>query len=234
MDTGDFIITFIRIFALVSVAAFVIYLMIKFKKAGKLKNKLLHRCVIIFFVVFILFLTLFPYYLIVPNKIDLSSFDSIIDFHEKRKENYYHFDTKNYGGEFYVGDIEELAEYKGYIKEFAKNEVEFIKSEKVFSKEENGINWLSAPVVATRSDWTLGFRDDVKSKMLLWDDKNIVYISYWYHARGLFIPSLTFYELFYKKTLDFEEIFKSYETNKEELEERNEELYSFLYELRLV
>lgn len=218
MDISDIISIILRIIALVLVAVFVIYMMLMLKKVRKTQNKILNICLILFAVGFVLFITLLPYYLIIPNKIDLSSFESIVAFHEERNEDYYYFDTKNYGGEIYVADIEHLGKYKRGIKRFVKdqtvvfsnNESEFTNNEMLFHKEENGINILSAPVVARRSEWRLGYRDDVRSKMILWDDENVVCISYWYHSSDFFINAFTFPELFYKKTLDFEDIFESY------------------------
>lgn len=202
MEIGDLIALIARIFALLLTTILIFRMIIVFKKIGVMKYKVFYRILIIIVSALIIFVTVFPCYYILPSKIDLSSFSEVVDFAKKNKVECYYFQTKNYSGYFEVNDIKHLEEYKNLIKEFTKKEV-------VFEENTNEIHCMSAPVIATRNISNLGCRSNVESRTLVWDDNHIVYISYWYEAKGFFIHVFTFPELFYKEKINFNKIIEN-------------------------
>lgn len=202
MEMGDVIAIVLRIIVIVSVVLFVYYTNYLFKKAGKSKYKYLYRALIVIADICIIAVTLLPRYAILPGKIDVSSFNDVIDFSRTTKEEYYAFEAEKYGGSIFVDDIKYLDEHISTVK---KNSIKEI----TFEGNENGINWLCAPVIAERDMSLLGCRQDVTGAFVLWDDKNVVYVNYWYKAKGLLIHTVTFPELFYKATPDLNDIIKN-------------------------
>lgn len=201
MEIGDIIAIILRIFVILAVVLLAFYTHYLFKKVGKSKNKYLCRTLIIVIDVCIIAVTLFPCYIILPSKIEVSAFNDVINFNQTAKEEYYDFEAEKYGGILFVDDIESLEERINTIK---KNPINRI----AFEGNENGINWLSFPVIAKRDMSLLGCRYDVTGAFVLWDDNNVVYVNYWYKAKGLFIHTITFPELFYKEPLDLNNMIK--------------------------
>lgn len=197
MEIGDLIAIVFRTLVVVSVVIFVCYTYFRLKKVSE--KKCLYRTLIVAVDIFVISVTLLPCYIILPGKIDVSGFDSVIDYNQTAKEENYSFETEKYGGNLFVDDVESLEEYISIVK---KNSIKGI----TFKGKENEINWLCTPVIAERDMSLLGCRYDVTGALVLWDDKNVVYINYWYKAKGLFIHTLTFPELFFKESVDLNDI----------------------------
>lgn len=196
---GEIIAVIARILAILIVGVFVFCMILLAKKVAISPRRLFYRILIVIATTFILAVTLLPRYYIFPSKIDISSFGEVVDFAERNKLEDYAFQTKNYSGYFVVEDISHLEEYKNLIYDFTKGKM-------VIEGKENNIKHMCAPVIATREVSTLGCRSDVESKILLWDDKNVVYISYWYEAKGFIVHVFTFPELFYKDSISLDKI----------------------------
>lgn len=213
MEIGDLVAIVLRIFVILAVVLFVFYTHSLFKKVGKSKNKYLCRTLIVAIDVCIIAITLFPCYIILPSKIEVSAFNDVIDFNQTAKEEYYDFEAEKYGGIIFVGDIESLEKHISTIKKDSINGI-------TFEGNDNGINWLSSPVIAKRDMALLGCRYDVTGAVVLWNDSNVIYVNYWYKAKGLFIHTITFPELFYKESLDLDDMIKDVgnEFNTEESE----------------
>lgn len=202
MDIGYIITLIVRIFALIVVGAFSFYMFSLFKKVAISKKKALYRILIVIVTIFVMVVTLLPRYYILSNKLDVTPFDRVIEYAEENKGDYYSFHTKKYSGYFKVKNINELEEYQSYLKEFTKKGV-------VFKGSESGISWMSAPIIAKRDLYLLGYCWDTDSAILLWNDEKVVYLTYWYEARGIVIRSFTFPELFYKETIDLNKIIEN-------------------------
>lgn len=196
---GEIIAFITRTLVLLILVAFVIYMISLVKKVATSHRRFFYRILIVFGTTFILVATLLPRYYIIPSKIDISSFTEVVEFAERNNLKDCAFQTKNYSGYFVVEDIGCLEEYKKIIYDFSKGKM-------IFESKEDNINCMRAPVIATREVSTLGCRSDVESQIILWDDENIVYISYWYEAKGFLIHVITFPELFYKDSIDLKQI----------------------------
>lgn len=212
MDMGYIIAFIARIFALMSVALFVYYMYSLFKKAGSSKNKVIYRILTVIFSGFVLAITLFPFYYILPGKTDVSAFNNIVEYTKDNKSDYYYFQTKNYSGSFVIDSIDNLDEYKDYIDTFMDV---YVKGLSPFNGKENGINRMNAPVVAKRDAYLLGCRSDVFSEMLLWDEENVIFVQYWYESKGFLLDIFTFPELFYKETIDLNKILNNTKTEED-------------------